>query len=1449
VAIAVALVLFTVIGASAANSADSAATSTVPLPGHVLPALARATPVARAKTMLEAETQAVPLALTVVLRRSDPQGFQAYLVDVYNPASANFHKFLSPTQIAGRFGPTAEDVSAVRSYFEQQGLAVSETPANRMTLVVTGSKAAVAGALAIRFNDYQIDDKTFSANDRDPSLPPDLAQRVEAISGLNTLAVPRRETQWFWDNVGCPIQAWIQANLINDQSDAKRKSDYEAALKKCRAAHGPATAANAQTAKDPPPPAWQGADGTGQTVGLVEFDTFQTSDVSDYIALLGLPAAAINNVSSVHVNGGAPAGANQSEVLLDIDDVLDVAPGARIVVFDAPFSGAGSFQAVFNAMINSGVTVISNSWAYCEDQTTLADVQSIETILQSAAASGISVLTGAGDHGSTCLDGSPNTAHVPATSPHITAVGGTSLTVGPGFTYVSETWWDGSADSPPGGQGGFGVSQFFARPAYQSGLTNSLSRSVPDVAVNADPREGVVICQASAGGCPSGLLYGGTSSATPIWAAFVALLNQAQGSNLGFLNPQIYPFAATDAFHGPASMGTDFAHVGLGSPDLARLHQRLTTQTPGAVSTTVSQVLAFTGGNFSVPASIGVPLPIPADGSSIAYVIVWLADANGNVLSGKTVTLSPSGSSAVITPSNGVSSANNGAVIFAVTDLNAETVTFTATDTTDGVVLSQTAKIGFGVPPAASGGINATPASVPPDQVSATTVTITLEDALNRPAPGKLIVLSQGSGHSVVAGPNPPVTDANGQIQFTATDGVSETVVYTALDSTDGDVPVPGSATVNFSGTATSCVGAAPIAAPGFTITPFATGFFAQNFFFGNVNWGGCPGASNPTFDPSGAVYAANFRTGDLFLLGLGGGAVSSSNTLSNLGLTLGQPTLGKDGRLYATHGATTGNFFTGNIVEIDRTTGAQLRVVAANLTCPNGLSVDPLSGDLFFDDQCFGAGSDNPSIWRIHDPGNTAVLSVYATLPKTPNGALSFSPDGTLYVVTGYNDPQPEIMAIAGTNSSSPPSMNVVPNIWSSYWVTLGQAQNNGAAKSLIVLDSAGLELVDLTTNPYTRTVLLTTGTLGSGVIGPDGCVYTEGSDTIYKIASANGTCGFAPTNPSPTLVLTPAAISPNPAQGGSQTFTATFQNLVVPVGTPVYFDVIGANTQSKFATTNASGVATATYLGLNVGVDKVMATGIVGNAVMVSNSARFTWGAGTHAVFIDLSTSPSSGPSGQAVVLSASLSDGTLNPITPIAGATIQLSLGAQSCIGVTNASGVATCSVSPTTPGQLDLVANYTGSALYTPASVTQTFNVVAAGGGTAPGTPSIVQAVAGDGLAVITFTPPLSDGGSPITSYLASCTPTAGGMSVTATSSNSPVTVSGLTNGVTYACTVNATNAIGPGANSSPSNPVTPAAEAASVAQNIPTLDPVHQLMLANLLALLALGALWRRRARR
>jgi Pro-kumamolisin, activation domain/Bacterial Ig-like domain (group 1) len=1309
--------------------------STVRLPGHVLPALANATPASQA-------AGTAPLTLTLVLRHDDQPGFERYLHALHDPQSPSYRHFLSQQDIADRFGPSRRTYDHVLAYLRANGFELVEGSANRLTLTVRGSRAAAEDALLVHIRDYRLGDRAFFANDGDPALPRQLASHVAAVAGLSDLARPAPTVKRGFYKLACefllapvppppgyklcapgsanPLKQCLTAAEQAAQNDLPFNFDFFAyesfytfervvpISEPCPPDTGPVTNAFHRAASPGAGIPLAQASGSNQTVALVEFDTFEQTDVADYLALLELPAAQLGNLSAVHVNGGAAPGPDQEEVLLDIDTVMTIAPSAKVVVYDAPFSGAGSsFQAVFNAAINGGATIISNSWAYCEDQTSLADVQGIDAIFQNAAMSNISIFNGAGDSGSTCLDGSPNTIAVPSDAPHGTAVGGSTVRSGPGSPYASETWWDGTGATPPTGQGGFGVSRFFSRPSYQDGKTASAMRSVPDVVANADPANGVIICQASDGGCPTGAFYGGTSYSAPLWAAYTAVVNEAIGHNLGFANLALYGLAGTPAFHDATSMGSDFAHVGLGSPNVDRLIAELSGLAigmPDPHASLVSPALETQG-----IADFDAPIVVPADGASPGYVRVTLLDANHSTVDGKTVTLAGNpGSHVTISPASGVSDLH-GSVVFTVKDLTAETVTFTAMDVTDGVQLASPT-LPFVVPSAAAASIVADQSSVTADGTSTVTITVTLQDALQRPTPGKQITLSQGSGRSIIVGPSPSVTDAGGKIVFTATDLVNETVTYTAVDVSDGDLPVPGSAVVTFgNGNNSACAATLtpPRGANGNVVTAWATGFVAQNFNFGNVNWSGCPGASNPTFE-GGSAYVADFPKGQLFKFGSGGGAATSGNILASLSQTLGQPTFGKDGSLYATFSATTGNFTTGAIVQLDPATGAILRTVASNLTCPNGLAVDPLSGDLFFDDACTGAGSDDPAIHRVINPSAASPSVVtYATLPTTPNGGLAFAPNGTLYAVTGYfNNPQAPIVRVSGTDQPGPPSVVTLPGVTTAFGVAVGETLPDGEAKSLLVVPNGTLTLVDITTTPFSSSVLA--NNLGVGTIGPDGCLYATDNATIYKVTNAAGGCGFAPTNPSPSLGLAPEELSPDPAQGTAQSFTATLHNVPAVAGTPVLFQVSGANPGVQMVRADASGNAVLTYTAAAQGEDTIVAHTTVNGSTLTSNAAHVRWGAGKHVTFLTLNPSPAAGSPGQPVSVVASLTDSSTQ--TAVGGAAVAFALGSAQCSGTTGPDGLAVCQLTPASPGINRLTATFAGTDQLLGSSDSIGFNVV-------------------------------------------------------------------------------------------------------------------------------------------
>jgi hypothetical protein len=1329
--LALALIALAIIaGASHSGSvvlaADQAGTA-VRLPGHVLPALAQASRVAATSRAANAESQ--PLTLTVVLNRRDEQGFQRYLADVENPSSPNHLKFLSQAELTRRFGPSQQSYDAVLAWLKSQGFSLSQGSANRLTLTVKGTRAQAEQSFQVNIGDYSLKDRSFYATDQDPAVPANLAPAIQDITGLNDLAQPQPPnpgTEYVYTtpeekclNELLPGGKAETASIVLEQFELPSQPP---AILAATDGFGPCIAAVelnrlvclSVTYDNPAARCEPGAEGggagtasrtqggaartpgAGQKVGLVEFDTFQPSDVSNWLQLVssnlgfGVSPVEASQVSEVNVNGGvATPGSGESEVLLDIDAILALAPGAQVTVYDAPQST--SDQAVFNAMLTDPAgppSVISNSWAYCENETSQADVQSIDAIFQQAAGLGIGVFNGAGDTGSTCLDGSPNTVAVPADSPNATAVGGTSVVPDTGLTYGSETWWDGSQSTPQTGQGGFGQSRFFSRPSYQAGLTTASQRSVPDVAANADPVDGFQICEADTGGCPDGLFHGGTSLAAPEWAATEALLNQAQGHNLGPLNPLLYPLAQSAGFHSAQSMGSDFAHVGLGSPNVANLLLALQGRSPGPVSGTSSTVTAL-------------PAGAPADGTSPAAVLVQLRDAGGNPVSGVSVSLTPNtGSQAVVSPTSGVSSTGNGTVSFNVTDSTVETVTFSATDTTDSLPLKQVT-VAFVSPPATSGNILPVSQSVAADGSSPATITVTLQNAQKQGASGKTVTISQGGGHSRVTatGTTPGVTDNSGKATFTATDGTAETVTYTATDVTDGNLPVPGSARVTFgSGQGNVPCGGAPATASGYAFTEFASGFpfgFPSNF---------CEGPTGVALDSSGDLYVLSTQDANLYRFGPQGGVANASTLVAFEGANYSGPgalAFSKDGmHLYLGLGS-------GSVVEIDPNTGATLRTLGS-LSCPTALATDPISGDLFASQDCTN------TITRISQPeSGNPTLSIYST-PGNIDG-IAFGPDGTLYAAgvcfNCQNDNQ--LIKIDGTNSATPGQATDVVTINGADGIAVGLDPSNPSQTPYVFVNGnfGNIAKVDLTTATPTLSNVFTGGSRGDFVaVGPDGCLYATQSDSVIKVTKSDGTCSLLPTNPAPQISVSPSTINPNPATGTPETFTATLHNFSNPQGTNITFTVSGANPQSKLVQADANGQASFTYTGAVQGLDTIAASASTGTSLVTSPPASVTWAAGRHVTFTDLNASQTSGAAGVPATLTAHLTDVSQSPPLPISDQPITISIAAQSCPATTDATGTASCSITPTeTAGSYPLVASYAGNSQYTGSSATDAFQI--------------------------------------------------------------------------------------------------------------------------------------------
>lgn len=498
-------------------------------------------------------TRAVPrdesVAVSVVVQRNQPLNLDALC-----------GRHLDHENYAARHGADPVALERVRAFAEASGLTVDESRSSalRRTVALQGSAEAMQQAFGVDLLEHTGETGTHRVCRGNVHLPAECAAVVEAVLGLDT----RPQVT--------PYLRHVERNASTD-TPAEPVSFTPDEV--------------ADLYNFPVHPT-----GVGQTIALIELGGgFSASDLAVYFTHLGLWPPTVHTVSvDGAVNApGDPQGAD-GEVMLDIEVVGAVAPGATIAVYFAPNTERGFLDAVTSAIhepipgTTQRANIISISWGAPEPAWTRQAMLAMDAAFQSAAALGITVLVAAGDNGSSdgVVDGR---SHVdfPASSPHVLACGGTTLDAIDGLV-VSETVWN---ELPFGdGATGGGVSAVFLLPAWQQHANvpharrSAAGRGVPDVAGNADPKTGY---QVMVGG-QFGVL-GGTSAVAPLWAGLVARMNQMRGKPLGFLNPALYTTVAGKAFR-DVTQGNNGAFkagpgwdpcVGLGSPDGAKLAQAL----------------------------------------------------------------------------------------------------------------------------------------------------------------------------------------------------------------------------------------------------------------------------------------------------------------------------------------------------------------------------------------------------------------------------------------------------------------------------------------------------------------------------------------------------------------------------------------------------------------------------------------------------------------------------------------------------------------------------------------------------------------------------------------------------------------------------------------------------------------------------------------------------------
>jgi subtilase family serine protease len=694
------------------------------------------------------------LNLAIMLPLRNQAELTSFLQRLQDPTSSDYHKFLSVAEFTEQYGASADDYQAVVNFAKANGFTITKMPANRMLVDVSATVAQINSAFHVVMTTYQhpTENRTFYSPDREPSL--NLSVPLWHIMGLNDYSIPHSMLQ------KRPAGYSVRSNATGSGPDGSyRPSDMRAAY------YGSGSLT-----------------GTGQSVGLLEFDGYEMQDVTGDEGGVTYTVP----ITNVLVDGGtAGSDGDDGEQALDIAQAIGMAPGLSSVrVYIAPGTssiGVGDTD-IFNQMAVDDISKsLSCSWGWSPDDTSDDD-----PIFQEFAAQGQNLFVASGDAGA-YTGNNNNDDSYPAEDVYVTAVGGTDLTTnGAGGPWESETAWADSSGGP--------ADNGFAIPSWQVGVADSCNdasstiRDLPDVAAEANFDN--ILCDD--GDCVYNE-YGGTSYATPRWAGYIALANQQNETNnsttLGFLNPLIYPIGFGSSydsnFHDITSgnnnngdgksynacVGYDMV-TGWGSPNGPTLINTL-TGAPAA--------------SFTLSAS---PSSVTVTQGSSGTSTITVTDVNGFTGS---VTLAASGLPSGVTATFGTNPTTGTSVLTLTASSTATTgsATVTITGTSGSLTATTTVALTVNSSTTPAFSVSASPTSVTVTQGSSETSTITVTSTGGFNSATTLSASGLPSGVTATFSTNPVTPPVNGS--------ATSTLTLTASSSA-----ATGAATITITGTSGS---------------------------------------------------------------------------------------------------------------------------------------------------------------------------------------------------------------------------------------------------------------------------------------------------------------------------------------------------------------------------------------------------------------------------------------------------------------------------------------------------------------------------------------------------------------------------------------------------------------------------------------------------------------------
>jgi pseudomonalisin len=504
-------------------------------------------PQARAENdrgLIPSETRLNRMVLVLAPSAEQQQELDALAEAQQEPTSGLYHQWLTPAEYGARFGVSAADLARITNWLSSHGFTVEPAPAGRRVVVFSGTAAQVADTFHTEIHQYLVEGAMHIANSQDPQIPTALAPVVNGVLSLHDFR--RTSSTRILRSVAHPENTQGSTHYLFP-------ADYAAIY-------------------DINPLYSAGKNGSGATIAIVGRSNINLSDVSNFRSGSGL----IANQPTVIFDGPNPGlvSGDQDESTLDVEWSGAVAPGAAIkfVVGSSTATTDGVDLSAQYIVNNKTATVMSTSYGNCEANVGSGGMAFYNSLWEQAATEGISAFVSSGDSGAAgCSGGSSSSGSVAGvnglcSSPYSTCVGGTEFNEGSGnywsstngagggsaLGYIPEKVWNESAKD--GGSGlwssGGGISEFFAQPAWQKGVSGANSngmRAVPDVALTAAGHDGYLINENG-----NWYVIAGTSAASPSFAGLMSLVVEKEnGAGQGNANPALYAMltASANPFH------------------------------------------------------------------------------------------------------------------------------------------------------------------------------------------------------------------------------------------------------------------------------------------------------------------------------------------------------------------------------------------------------------------------------------------------------------------------------------------------------------------------------------------------------------------------------------------------------------------------------------------------------------------------------------------------------------------------------------------------------------------------------------------------------------------------------------------------------------------------------------------------------------------------------------